>query len=136
MVDKKVKKGKYSKSDKVISAPGTLAGAFKHHLLYTLAKDQYSATRLDLYKSLAHAVKDHLVKRWIRTQQSYYEQDAKRVYYLSLEFLMGRTLGNSILNLGLTEKCAHELSELSEDLERLEEMEWDAGLGNGGLGRL
>src|ERR1044071_3357225 len=69
---------------------------FQSHLLYTMAKDQYSATKLDLYKSLAASVKDLLVKRWIQTQQTYYKKDAKRVYYLSLEFLMGRALRNNL----------------------------------------
>jgi len=114
--------------------------AFKHsfekHLLYTMAKDQYSATKLDLYKSLALSVKDELNKRWIQTQQTYYNVDAKRVYYLSLEFLMGRALGNNLINLKLEEESARGLEELGYDLEQLQELEWDAGLGNGGLGRL
>ncbi len=110
--------------------------SLKKHLLYTMAKDQYSATNLDLYKSISLAVKDLLVKRWIRTQQTYYEVDAKRVYYLSLEFLMGRALGNNLINLGLYEQCAQELREMGYELEQLQELEWDAGLGNGGLGRL
>jgi glycogen phosphorylase len=110
--------------------------SIRHHLLYTMAKDQYSATNLDLYKSISLAVKDLLVKRWIRTQQTYYEVDAKRVYYLSLEFLMGRALGNNLINLQMYEQCAQELREAGYDLEQLQELEWDAGLGNGGLGRL
>jgi len=110
--------------------------SIKHHLLYTMAKDQYSATNLDLYKSISLAVKDLLVKRWIRTQQTYYEVDAKRVYYLSLEFLMGRALGNNLINLQMYEQCAQELREAGYELEQLQELEWDAGLGNGGLGRL
>lgn len=110
--------------------------SIKKHLLYTMAKDQYSATNLDLYKSISLAVKDQLVKRWIRTQQTYYEVDAKRVYYLSLEFLMGRALGNNLINLQMYEQCAQEVREAGYDLEQLQELEWDAGLGNGGLGRL
>jgi glycogen phosphorylase len=110
--------------------------SIKKHLLYTMAKDQYSATNLDLYKSISLSVKDQLVKRWIRTQQTYYEVDAKRVYYLSLEFLMGRALGNNLINLQMYEQCAQELKEAGYDLEQLQELEWDAGLGNGGLGRL
>lgn len=137
MVDSK-KKVKYSKRQKGTSSPELekLKQTFYNHLLFTLAKDEYSATKLDLYKSLAHTIKDQLVKRWIRTQQTYYEVDAKRVYYLSLEFLMGRALGNSLLNLKLYDECSKSLHEAGQELERLEEMEWDAGLGNGGLGRL
>jgi len=107
-----------------------------NHLLYTLAKDQYSATQLDRYTSLVLGIRDQLIKRWIRTQQTYYDVDAKRVYYLSLEFLMGRALGNSLVNLRLLDECFQALHELGYDLEELQEVEWDAGLGNGGLGRL
>jgi starch phosphorylase len=138
MVDKKNKKVKYSKESKGTGNPEIerLKRTFFHHLLFTLAKDEYSATKLDLYKSLAYTIKDQLVKRWIRTQQTYYEVDAKRVYYLSLEFLMGRALGNNLLNLKLYDETTRSLHDLGQELERLEEMEWDAGLGNGGLGRL
>ncbi|MCI0604834.1 glycogen/starch/alpha-glucan phosphorylase [bacterium] len=101
-----------------------------------MAKDQYSATKLDLYKSLASTVKDQLVKRWIQTQQTYYKQDAKRVYYLSLEFLMGRALGNNLINLKLMDEAHEALQQAGQGLEQLQELEWDAGLGNGGLGRL
>src|SRR5262249_2950474 len=73
---------------------------------------------------------------WIRTQDRYYDEDAKRVYYLSLEYLIGRTLGNSVVNLGLTDQCEQALVDLGYTLEDLREAEWDAGLGNGGLGRL
>ena len=114
----------------------SLRAGFKNHLLYTLAKDNYSATKHDLYKSLALSIKDRLVKRWIATQQTYYDVDTKRIYYLSLEFLMGRALGNSLINLGLYEESAKSLHELGYDLEELQSLEWDAGLGNGGLGRL
>ena len=77
----------------------SLQEAFVHHLEYSLAKDEYSATRHDNFVSLALAVRDRLIERWIATQQAYYKQDVKRVYYLSLEFLIGRTLGNSLINL-------------------------------------
>ncbi|MCF6150379.1 MAG: glycogen/starch/alpha-glucan phosphorylase [Candidatus Kuenenia sp.] len=114
----------------------SLQKSFVNHLECSLAKDTYSATKLDLYKSIAYTVRDHLVERWIATQQSYYENDAKRVYYLSLEFLMGRTLGNSLINLNFLDECRKALHELGFELEELCEAEQDAGLGNGGLGRL
>ncbi|MBI4640477.1 MAG: glycogen/starch/alpha-glucan phosphorylase [Candidatus Tectomicrobia bacterium] len=127
-----------SRPQKRVEIPSveSLKGSFADHLLYTLAKDQYAATKLDQYNSLALTVKDQLVKRWIRTQQTYYDVDAKRIYYLSLEFLMGRMLGNSLINLQLFDEAFQALRELGYDLEELQEMEWDAGLGNGGLGRL
>jgi len=130
-----VKDSEASAADFDIEVESLRAG-FKNHLLYTLAKDNYSATKHDLYKSLALSIKDRLVKRWIATQQTYYDVDAKRVYYLSLEFLMGRALGNSLINLGLYEESAKSLHDLGYDLEELQSLEWDAGLGNGGLGRL
>ncbi|CAG9864536.1 unnamed protein product [Phyllotreta striolata] len=109
---------------------------FNRHLHYTLVKDRNVATTRDYYFALAHTVKDHLVSRWIRTQQYYYEKDPKRVYYLSLEFYMGRSLQNTMINLGIQTSVDEALYQLGLDIEELEDMEEDAGLGNGGLGRL
>ncbi|XP_041123130.1 glycogen phosphorylase, liver form-like [Polyodon spathula] len=109
---------------------------FNRHLHFTLAKDRNVSTRRDYFFALAHTVRDHLVGRWLRTQQHYYETDPKRVYYLSLEFYMGRTLENTMINLGLQNACDEAIYQLGLDMEELEEMEEDAGLGNGGLGRL
>uniref|UniRef100_A0A8C0ICW1 Alpha-1,4 glucan phosphorylase n=1 Tax=Bubo bubo TaxID=30461 RepID=A0A8C0ICW1_BUBBB len=100
------------------------------------SKDRNVATPRDYYFALAHTVRDHLVGRWIRTQQYYYEKDPKRIYYLSLEFYMGRTLQNTMINLGLQNACDEAIYQLGLDMEELEEIEEDAGLGNGGLGRL
>lgn len=113
-----------------------LKSSFLSHLNYSLAKDEYSATPRDCYKSLALALRDGLIERWIATQQTYYKKDPKKIYYLSLEFLIGRTLGNAIMNLGLNGSIARAMNELGYNLEELEEIEFDAGLGNGGLGRL
>jgi len=113
-----------------------LRRSFLYHLHHTLVKDKYSATKPDLYMALAYAVRDLLAERWLDTQQAYYRNDAKRVYYLSMEFLMGRTLNNALINLGLREEWDTVLKELGLDIAELQEMEWDAGLGNGGLGRL
>nr|XP_022331554.1 glycogen phosphorylase, muscle form-like isoform X1 [Crassostrea virginica] len=110
--------------------------AFNRHLHYTIVKDRNVATPRDYYLSLAHTVRDYLVGRWIRTQQHYYEKDPKRVYYLSLEFYMGRTLSNTMVNLGIQSACDEALYQIGLDIEELEEIEEDAGLGNGGLGRL
>uniref|UniRef100_A0A8C1SPV6 Alpha-1,4 glucan phosphorylase n=1 Tax=Cyprinus carpio TaxID=7962 RepID=A0A8C1SPV6_CYPCA len=126
---------------------------FNRHLHFTLVKDRNVATKRDYYFALAHTVRDHLVGRWIRTQQHYYEKDPKRVYYLSLEFYMGRTLQNTMVNLALENACDEAIyqvtyllwslllsysvsSQLGLDMEELQDMEEDAGLGNGGLGRL
>ncbi|XP_035207483.1 glycogen phosphorylase-like isoform X2 [Stegodyphus dumicola] len=109
---------------------------FNRHLHYTLVKDRNVATPRDYYCALAHTVKDNLVSRWIRTQQHYYETDPKRVYYLSLEYLVGRSLTNTMINLGIQSTCDEALYQLGLDTEELEDIEEDAGLGNGGLGRL
>ncbi|XP_019270426.1 glycogen phosphorylase, muscle form [Panthera pardus] len=109
---------------------------FNRHLHFTLVKDRNVATPRDYYFALAHTVRDHLVGRWIRTQQHYYEKDPKRIYYLSLEFYMGRTLQNTMVNLALENACDEATYQLGLDMEELEEIEEDAGLGNGGLGRL
>jgi glycogen phosphorylase len=113
-----------------------LLHSFTNHLLYSLAKDQYSATALDRYMSLALTVRDRLIERWISTQQRYYRKDAKRVYYLSAEFLMGRALANNLINLGLYDTARDAMKMLNLDLGDVLEQEVDAGLGNGGLGRL
>jgi starch phosphorylase len=105
-------------------------------MMYTVAKDEYTAREFDVYKALAYAVRDRLMERWFRTQNAYYQSDAKRVYYLSLEFLMGRALIHNVINLGARDAYLHAMQRLGYDLEALQEQEWDAGLGNGGLGRL
>jgi len=110
--------------------------SFNRHLHYTIIKDRHVSTQRDYYFTLANVVKDHLVSRWIRTQQHYYETDPKRVYYLSLEFYMGRSLTNTMINLGIQGACDEAMYQLGLDIEEMEEFEEDAGLGNGGLGRL
>jgi glycogen phosphorylase len=114
----------------------TLKRAFADHLQYSQGKDEHSATALDRYFAVAYTVRDRMMRRWITTQQRYYKEDAKRVYYLSLEFLMGKALENNLLNLGLYENMCSSLSDLGIDLGDLLTQEPDAGLGNGGLGRL
>ena len=107
-----------------------------NHLTFSVAKDTITATDRDWFNSLAHVVRDRLIERWMETMRSYYAADAKRVYYLSLEFLIGRTLSNSLLNMGFFEECERALRELGLELEHISELEFDAALGNGGLGRL
>ncbi len=109
---------------------------FVWHLRYTLSKDQDLATDRDCYTALANAVRDRLVERWIATQKSYHSQNVKRVYYLSLEFLIGRLLGNNVINLRMEDSCREALEEVGLDWNTLRDYEADAGLGNGGLGRL
>lgn len=133
-----------SKSSKLTPSNNKLLGMdaesikhdFVNHMEYSLGKDEYAATAQDCYSSIALTARDRLIERWIMTQQTYYKTNAKRVYYLSLEFLIGRTLGNSLINLGLFGEADKAMHELGYSLEELREKEWDAGLGNGGLGRL
>src|SRR2546426_418404 len=109
-----------------------LLHSFTNHLLYSLAKDQYSATELDRYMSLALTVRDRLIERWISTQQRYYQKDAKRVYYLSAEFLMGRALANNLINLGILDVARDAMKMLNLDFADVLEQEVDAGVWTGG----
>jgi starch phosphorylase len=114
----------------------SLGESMVDHLEFSLAKDEFSATPHDRFLSVALTVRDRLIERWLCTQQTYYRRDARRVYYFSLEFLIGRTLGNGLINLGIFAEVAQALRELGVDLEEIRGEEADAGLGNGGLGRL
>jgi len=105
-------------------------------LEFAVGKDVYTATDHDWFKVMAYVVRDRLIERWMETMRTYYREDAKRVYYLSLEFLIGRTLTNSVLNLGFYDECVQALQEIGIEFEEIREMEPDAALGNGGLGRL
>jgi glycogen phosphorylase len=109
---------------------------FEGHLLRTLAKDRYTATGYDRYYALALTVRDRLIDQWIATQQRHHRKNVKRIYYLSLEFLIGRLLGNNVINLKLEDDCRAAMGELGLDWDALRDEEVDAGLGNGGLGRL
>ena len=107
-----------------------------NRLVYSVGKDAYTAKPRDWYFCLSYALRDRLMERWMETMRSYYRQDAKRVYYLSLEFLIGRTLVNSVLNMDVEEETRKALVSMGLDLEELRDQEPDAALGNGGLGRL
>jgi starch phosphorylase len=110
--------------------------SYLEHLEYNLGKDKYSASRYDIYNAFAYAVRDRMVERWLDTQQAYYNSDQKRVYYISMEFLMGRTLENSLINLGMYDEFKEAMTSLGYDFNSIVDDEQDAGLGNGGLGRL
>jgi starch phosphorylase len=105
-------------------------------LLYVVGKDPAHASVHDWYIATALAVRDRIVDRWVETTRQTYARRDKRVYYLSLEFLIGRLLTDSIANLGLMEDCRIALAEMGVDLEAVRAVEPDAALGNGGLGRL
>ncbi len=132
----------------------SLARSFNTHLRYSLAKDEYSASKHDIFMALAFTIRDRMIERWIATQQAYHLNRVKRVYYLSLEYMMGRALLNNVLNLNLFKEVDSAVQQVMNEVKtqhpkiwmRLElantslseilEQEPDAGLGNGGLGRL
>jgi len=116
--------------------PKDLARDIAQHFNFTLGRDRTCHSAHYSYTALALAVRDRLMERWKKTQHVYREGNSKRAYYLSLEFLMGRTLSNAMLNLGIDDAVHQALQTLGLQLEELAESEPDAGLGNGGLGRL
>jgi len=109
---------------------------FASHVEYTLAKDEYSLTERDQYRAIALSIRDRIADRWNKTQQSIFRAADRRVYYLSLEYLVGRLLGDAMLNLGVASQVREALADLGLDLGAIAQLEDDAGLGNGGLGRL
>lgn len=106
------------------------------HIRSSLGNDPGKPDKYACFMGLAYSVRDRLIDRWIRSQRALYDTIAKRVYFLSLEFLPGRFLKNYLVSLEMEEEARTTLQEMGFDLDELEEEEWDAGLGNGGLGRL
>jgi len=114
----------------------SLRKSLSNRLIYSLGKDPITATHRDWFHTTAYAVRERLIELWMETMRSYYRSDAKRIYYLSMEFLTGRLLSNSLLNMGFYDECREALADLELDIDRIRELETDAALGNGGLGRL
>lgn len=113
-----------------------LIESIANHLEFSECKNRYTTSDLDVYRSFAMTIRDRLVEFWNDTQQSYHAQGSKMVYYLSLEYLIGRSLRSNLVNLGIYDVCKEALNKMGYNIEDIEEMEQDAGLGNGGLGRL
>ncbi len=107
-----------------------------HHLLSFQGRDPERSGAKDVYKALAYTMRDIMVEKWISTQKTFYAKEKKRVYYLSLEFLIGRSLGNSMTNLGVFRAARKAVEDLGFDMAEIRDQEEDAALGNGGLGRL
>ena len=107
-----------------------------NQLIYTIGKDEHTAKDRDWFHAIAYSVRERLIERWMETMRSYYRNDTKRVYYLSLEFLMGRSLTNSLMNVGIFDECQQAMNDMELDFDIIRELENDAALGNGGLGRL
>jgi len=115
---------------------GTSDALYERHLLFDSVRDVASAGARERFEAVARSVRDVLSQRWIRTEQTYERENPKRVYYLSLEFLIGRSLANNVMNLLLDPIARRVSAEQGLDWLGLLEQEPDAGLGNGGLGRL
>ncbi|SMF36764.1 glycogen/starch/alpha-glucan phosphorylase [Desulfovibrio gilichinskyi] len=114
----------------------SLVESICQHHLSNLGRDYGRTDKFSLYQALAYSLRDRLVGNWIKTQRSYYNHSAKSVYYLSLEFLVGKSLTSNAINLGIEKETEEALDKFGFTLEETEGAEADAGLGNGGLGRL
>ena len=108
----------------------------KHNVKRLYRKTIEEATKQQLFQAVSYAVKDAIIDQWLTTQEQYKKDDPKTVYYMSMEFLMGRALGNNIINMTAYKEVAEALEEMGIDLNVIEDEEPDAALGNGGLGRL
>jgi glycogen phosphorylase len=115
---------------------GTDDGLYERHLVFDRAIDPKASSERERFEAFANSMRDILAERWVRTKQTYEQQNAKRIYYLSMEFLLGRSLANNVTNLLLDPLVQEAVREKSIDWLDLVEQEPDAGLGNGGLGRL
>ena len=109
---------------------------YLQHLTHSLAVREEKATDYDRYKAMALSIRDLMVDKWLETKDSHEKKNPKFVYYISLEYLIGRTMGNALINLDIYDAAKDAAKELGFDLEDVREQEVDAGLGNGGLGRL
>ncbi len=120
--------------------PGFDKAEFKRkitsYVRHLFRKTISTASKQEIFQAVAYAAKDIIVDDWMNSHKAFEDQDAKTVYYLSMEFLMGRALGNNLINLGCYKEVAEVLDEMGLDLNTIEDQEPDAGLGNGGLGRL
>ncbi len=123
MIDKQFKKENFKAS-------------IKDNVRFLYRKNLEEATQEQLFQAVSYTVKDVIIDNWLETQNAYDEQDPKVVYYMSMEFLMGRALGNNLINLGAYKEVKEALEEIGLDLNTLEDQEPDPALGNGGLGRL
>src|SRR4051812_46227407 len=116
--------------------PASFRQDFLRHVTYALGENVEGLEAREAFRAVALVVRDRLVAKGLATQRRYGHADAKRLYYLSLEFLIGRSLVNNLINLGLLDECRAVLRDFGFDPTEVEASEVDAALGNGGLGRL
>ena len=111
-------------------------GLYERHLLFDNVKDPAAVSARERFEAVAHSVRDVLSQRWVQTEQTYHQENPKRIYYLSMEYLLGRSLANNVVNLLLDPLMKQSAKQKDVDWVSVLEQEPDAGLGNGGLGRL
>ena len=114
----------------------TFKKSVKDNVKFLYRRKLEEATQEQLFQAVSYTVKDVIIDNWLETQKAYDEQDPKTVYYMSMEFLMGRALGNNLINLCAYGEVKEALDELGFDINCIEDQEPDPALGNGGLGRL
>jgi len=115
---------------------GTHNALYERHLTFDAVVDLKDSGPRERFEAIAHSVRDVLSQRWVQTEKTYRQRNPKRVYYISMEFLIGRSLANNVTNLWLDPLARDVVAQKNLDLIELLEQEPDAGLGNGGLGRL
>jgi len=123
-------------SDQIEHKHKNLRDRFYYHLEYTMIKDKTTIKARDIYQSLALTIKENLIEKWLRTDYEYHKSNSKMVNYLSMEFLVGRLMIDSLNSMGILEEVRELVKELNYSLSDIEELEPDMGLGSGGLGRL
>ena len=123
-------------TDKIDEDSTTFERDFAKTLEYQLVKEKTTVKERDVYVAISTAIRHRMIRNWLRTQHAYRENKSKRVYYLSMEFLMGRLLGNTLINLDFYDEVSEQVEKLGYHLEDIRDLEPDMGLGNGGLGRL
>ena len=122
--------------DALAAAPAALRDAITRHARYSVAQPWDELSSRQVFQCVGLAIRDLMIDGLLQTQQRQRRADAKYVYYLSMEYLLGRSLANNLSNLGVYDLCRDTLQDLGADLADVEESERDAALGNGGLGRL
>ncbi len=127
---------KLKRSKRNVNDISTFRRLIRYHIKYSRGKELDQISKSDIFHAVALAVREWMIDGMLKTEERFQEKDVKRVYYLSMEYLMGRSLGNNLYNLGIFDLCKEALDGMGIDLEEVMDSEPDAALGNGGLGRL
>lgn len=116
--------------------PDAIASGFEEHLKYSLAIDPESASKYDQYYAMIYTIRDRLIERWIKTKKAHEKDTGRKLYYFSIEYLMGRAIGNNVINLCIEKPLKEAMESIGVSWRDIRDLEHDEGLGNGGLGRL